>query len=92
MRRRRVVDHGGPYPCAFGCGASLRTKYDRIEIAGWSWFTGFGKKTLHVCPSCAFSRASEVGKLMRERGLEPPDRELSEPFPVLHELPCKAST
>jgi hypothetical protein len=76
--------HDGPYPCHFKCGAKLRTKYNRIEVAGWMWFTGKGARTVHVCPACASERADEVRAMMDARGLTPPDdfgRE--QPYPRL---------
>ncbi len=79
--------HDGPYPCFFRCGALLRTKYDRGAISGWVWFTGFGKKTIHVCPMCAFQHAPEVREMMTKRGLTPPDELLypEMPYPTINE-------
>lgn len=83
MSKRRV-HHDGPYLCHFRCGAKLKTKFDAIEIGGWNWFTGNGRRTLHICPSCRFNRPTDVGLLMRARGItEGDDADLPQPYPTL---------
>ena len=81
------MTHDGPYRCGFKCGAKLRTKYDRIEFAGWMWFTGKGERTFHVCPNCLDSRQAEVAAMMRARGLTPPIEWPANPFPRLDAQP-----
>lgn len=41
------------------------------ERAGWDWFTGKLKKTVHVCPKCLQSRQQEVAQLREQAGVKP---------------------
>ena len=82
-----MTKHDGPYPCGFKCGAKLRTKHDRIEVAGWMWFTGKSERTFHACPNCANERAVEIAEMMQRRGLTPLIEVPAHPYPRLVAIP-----
>ncbi len=60
-----------PYPCYFGCGRELRTKYDASAIFGWEWFTGYGAGPIHFCPACRRSRQFEIDRFREQLNIRP---------------------
>ena len=42
-KRHYFLEVVPPFPCFFGCGSALTSKYDRRVIDGWEWFTGYGR-------------------------------------------------
>lgn len=60
-----------PYPCFFGCGMNLETKFDRTAIEGWEWFTGYGDHPIHFCPKCRSSRQSEINRIREKLNVRP---------------------
>jgi hypothetical protein len=69
--------------CYFKCGAVLATKYSRETVAGWTWFTGSGKHTVHVCRNCQHDHREEVLKMAAARGIELDDLPREAPYPRL---------
>lgn len=60
-----------PYPCHFGCGKNLETKYDREHTAGWEWFTGYGEHPLHFCPACRRVRQFYIDRIRAKLNIKP---------------------
>lgn len=77
MGRRKSFDKwrlsDGPFPCYFGCGRELRTKFDRQAIEGWDWFTGYGENPVHFCPKCRRSREFEIDRIREKLNIRPKD-------------------
>jgi hypothetical protein len=48
-----------PFPCFFGCGRQLDSKYTR-EARAWTWFCGYGVAPVHFCPHCQTARRAEI--------------------------------
>lgn len=61
----------GPFPCYFGCGRELRTKYDRKAIEGWEWFTEYGEHPIHFCPTCRKTRQYDIDRIREKLAVRP---------------------
>ncbi len=72
MSRRTVtVRDDGPYPCDFGCGAVLASKFKSDYGRGWTWFTGYADSTLHFCPRCSQDRHNEIQVIKARTEIKP---------------------
>lgn len=61
-----------PYPCYFGCGRTLETKFDRAVIDGWEWFCGYGARPVHFCPQCRRARQYDIDRIRERLNVKPP--------------------
>ncbi len=78
---KRYISPDGPFPCHFGCGNWLRTKFSREAIEGWDWFTGYGSATVHFCPRCRQLSIHEIERIKANLNKRPENypRERAEP-------------
>lgn len=51
------------FPCYFGCGNVLTTKFDMKAIEMWDWFCGYAEHPIHFCPDCRKNRQPEIDRL-----------------------------
>ena len=61
-----------PYPCHFECGRKLVSKYT-ITALEWEWFTGYGERPIHFCPTCRRSRQFEIDRIREKLNVKPKD-------------------
>ena len=59
-----------PYPCYFGCGRNLQSKYDQAA-KGWTWFTGYGEHPVHFCLPCQRTRQYEIERIREKLDVKP---------------------
>lgn len=71
-RRSSPTPYLGNHPCHFGCGSVLRSKTE-FPAKDWDWFTGYGERPVHFCPSCRRTRQAEIDRIREHLNIRPSD-------------------